>query len=157
MSTAVLAEEYVGRLGVSAKRVTLHAVRMKDEGSFTVLDRDGKIRMRNCLNVREHQDFADLSHGENLKIKLYLNHSDVSIVYRRKSDNQDRLILDRGVLVTPMDPLLEGRLIVEGSQLVLKKVQPADTGVFKVTDLEGFPVVHSHIEVQGMRSTECPF
>lgn len=50
--TAVSAEEYVGRLVVSEKKVTLHAVRMKDEGSFTVLDREGKVRRRNCLNVR---------------------------------------------------------------------------------------------------------
>lgn len=50
--TAVLAEEYVGRLSVSEKRVTLHSVRMTDEGSFTVLDREGKVRRRNCLNVR---------------------------------------------------------------------------------------------------------
>uniref|UniRef100_A0A8C2X5K0 Uncharacterized protein n=1 Tax=Cyclopterus lumpus TaxID=8103 RepID=A0A8C2X5K0_CYCLU len=154
--TAVLAEEYVGRLSVSMNRVTLYAVRMKDEGSFTVLDREGKIRRRNCLNVREHQDFADLSHGENLKIKLYLNHSDVNIVYRRKSDNQDRVILDRGVLVTPLDPLLEGRLIVEGSQLILKKVHVADTGVFKVTDLDGFPVAHSHIVVQAYKLPALP-
>jgi len=56
--TAVLAEGYVGRLSVSAKRVTLHAVRMKDEGSFTVLDRDGKIRRRNCLNVRGEDERA---------------------------------------------------------------------------------------------------
>lgn len=50
--TAVPAEEYAGRLSVTEKRVTLHAVRMADEGSFTVLDREGKIRRRNCLNVR---------------------------------------------------------------------------------------------------------
>lgn len=50
--TAVSAEEYVGRLSVSEKRVMLHSVRMTDEGSFTVLDRDGKVRRRNCLNVR---------------------------------------------------------------------------------------------------------
>lgn len=50
--TAVSAEEYVGRLSVSEKRVTLHSVRMTDEGSFTVLDREGKVRRRNCLNVR---------------------------------------------------------------------------------------------------------
>lgn len=50
--TAVLAEEYVGRLVVSEQKVTLHAVRMTDEGSFTVLDREGKVRRRNCLNVR---------------------------------------------------------------------------------------------------------
>lgn len=50
--TAVAVDEYVGRLSVSEKRVTLHSVRMTDEGSFTVLDRDGKVRRRNCLNVR---------------------------------------------------------------------------------------------------------
>lgn len=50
--TAVSAEDYVGRLSVTDKRVTLHSVRMSDEGSYTVLDREGKIRRRNCLNVR---------------------------------------------------------------------------------------------------------
>lgn len=48
----VTAEEYVGRLSVSEKKVALHSVRMTDEGSFTVLDREGKVRIRNCLNVR---------------------------------------------------------------------------------------------------------
>lgn len=50
--TTVLAEEYVGRLSVTDRRVTLRSVRMADEGSFTVLDREGKVRRRNCLNVR---------------------------------------------------------------------------------------------------------
>lgn len=50
--TAVSADEYVGRLSVSEKRVTLHSVKMTDEGSFTVLDHENKIRRRNCLNVR---------------------------------------------------------------------------------------------------------
>jgi len=50
--TSVLGEDYVGRLGVSEKRVTLHSVRMTDEGSFTVLDREGHTKMKNCLNVR---------------------------------------------------------------------------------------------------------
>lgn len=50
--TAVLAEEYVGRLSVTEKRLALHSVRMMDEGSFTVLDREGKVRQRTCLNVR---------------------------------------------------------------------------------------------------------
>lgn len=57
-SSAVLAEEYVGRLSVSEKRVTLHSVRMTDEGSFTVKDRDGKVKRRNCLNVRGEQGSA---------------------------------------------------------------------------------------------------
>ncbi|XP_035537786.1 uncharacterized protein LOC118343139 [Morone saxatilis] len=147
----VLAEEYVRRLSVTEKRVVLHSVRMTDEGSFTVLDREGKVRMRNCLNVREHQNFLRLNYGGNLKVKLYLHHSNVNIVYRPKSDNQDRVIVDQGVLVTPLDPLLEGRLIVEGSELIMKKVHVADTGLFKVTDLSGYPVAHVYIEVNAYK------
>ncbi|XP_059205609.1 uncharacterized protein LOC131984705 [Centropristis striata] len=147
----VLAEEYVGRLRVSEKRVTLHSVRMTDEGSFTVLDREGKIRKRNCLNVREHQNFIQLSHGGNLKMKLYLHHSSVNIAYRSKSDKQDRVILDQGVLVTPLDSSLEGRLTVDGSELILKKAQESDSGIFKVTDLAGFPVAHVYIEVEAYK------
>ncbi|TMS18384.1 hypothetical protein E3U43_010710 [Larimichthys crocea] len=149
--TAVSADEYVGRLSVSEKRVTLHSVKMTDEGSFTVLDHENKIRRRNCLNVREHQNFLHLSYGGNLKMKLYLHYSNLNIVYRRKSDNQDRLIVDQGVLVTPLDPMLEGRLTVEGSLLTMKKVNVADTGVFKVTDLSGFTVAHVYIEVDAYK------
>ncbi|XP_031695578.1 uncharacterized protein LOC116377950 [Anarrhichthys ocellatus] len=50
--TAGPAEEYAERLSMSEKRVMLHVVRMADEGSYTVLDREGKIRRRSCLNVR---------------------------------------------------------------------------------------------------------
>lgn len=80
-----------------------------------------------------------------------MHHSKVNIVYRPKSDNKDRVILDQGVLVSPLDPLLEGRLTVEGSALILKKVHVADTGVFKVTDLAGLPVAHVYVEVEGKR------
>ncbi|KAI3358840.1 hypothetical protein L3Q82_015236 [Scortum barcoo] len=146
--TAVSAEKYVGRLSVSEKRVTLHSVRMTDEGSYTVLDRDAKVRRRNCLNVREHQTFMHLTYGADLKMKLYLHHSNLKIVYRSKSDYQPQVILDQGVLVTPLDPLLEGRLTVEGSELIIKKVHVADTGVFIVTDLAGFTVAHVYIEVE---------
>lgn len=97
----------------------------------------------------EHQNFLHLTYGENLKTKLYIDHSNVTIVYRPKSDNVDRMIVDQGVVVAPLDPLLEGRLIVEGSELIMKKVQVADMGVFKVTDLAGFPVAHIYIEVDG--------
>lgn len=82
-------------------------------------------------------------------MKLYIDHSNVTIVYRPKSDNVDRIIVDRGVVVAPLDPLLEGRLMVEGSELTMKKVQAADMGVFKVTDLAGFTVAHIYIEVDG--------
>lgn len=84
-------------------------------------------------------------------MKLYLHHSKLNIVYRPKSDNQDRVILDQGVLMTPLDHGLEGRLTVEGSELIMKKVHVADTGVFKVTDLAGFTVAHVYIEVDGKR------
>uniref|UniRef100_A0A3P8T8W2 Uncharacterized protein n=1 Tax=Amphiprion percula TaxID=161767 RepID=A0A3P8T8W2_AMPPE len=144
--TTVLAEEYVGRLSVSEKRVTLHSVRMTDEGSFTVLDQDGNIKIRECLNVK-HQNFLRASYGENLKMRLYLHYSNLNIVYRPKSDNQDRVILDQGVLVTPLDPQLEGRLTVERSDLIIKKIQMADAGVFKVTDLAGFSVADIYIDI----------
>uniref|UniRef100_A0A665V672 Uncharacterized protein n=1 Tax=Echeneis naucrates TaxID=173247 RepID=A0A665V672_ECHNA len=149
--SGVMAEGYVGRLSVSDKRVVLHSVRMADEGSFTVLDHEGKIRKRNCLNVREHPNFIRLNYGGNLKMKLYLHYSNVNIVYRPKSDNQDRVIVDQGVLVTTLDPQLEGRLTVEGSELILKKVRVTDTGVFKVTDLAGFPVANVYLEVEAYK------
>lgn len=150
--TAVAAEDYVGRLSVSDKRVTLHSVRMMDEGSFTVLDREGKVRRRNCLNVREHQVFMHLTYGANLKMKLYLHHSNLNIVYTPKSDNRPRVVLDQGVMVTPLDPMLEGRLTIEGSELSMKKLHVADIGVFKVTDLAGFSVAHVYIEVEDIQS-----
>lgn len=82
-------------------------------------------------------------------MKLYMDHSNVTIVYRPKSDKVDRVIVDQGVVVASLDPLLEGRVIVKGSELIMKKVQVADVGVFKVTDLAGFPVAHVYIEVDG--------
>ncbi|XP_047461976.1 uncharacterized protein LOC125020583 [Mugil cephalus] len=149
-STGV-AEGYERRLSVSEKKVTLHAVAMTDEGSFMVLDHDDHIKMWNCLNVKEHQTFLHLNYGENLKTKLYLHHSNVNIVYRPKSDNQERVIVDQGAVVTPLDPLLEGRLSVEGSELIMKKIQVSDAGVFRVTDLAGFPVVNVYIDVKAYK------
>lgn len=82
-------------------------------------------------------------------MKLYQHHSNVNIIYRPKSDNVDRVIVDQGVVVAPLDPLLDGRLSVEGSELIMKEVLPADMGVFKVTDLAGFPVAHVYVEIDG--------
>uniref|UniRef100_A0A1A8CDC8 Uncharacterized protein n=2 Tax=Nothobranchius TaxID=28779 RepID=A0A1A8CDC8_NOTKA len=146
--TAVLGEDYVGRLSVSDRQVTLHSVRMTDEGSFTVLDREGLTKMKNCLNVRDHQSFLRLSYGENLRMKLFLHYSNLNVVYRPKSDNQDRVVVDQGVLVAPLDPQLEGRLTVDGSELRMKKVQTSDIGVFMIKDLGGFTVAHVHINVE---------
>lgn len=103
-----------------------------------------------CLHVStEHQTSLHVSYGGNLTMKLHMHHSNVNVVYRPKSDNADRVILDQGVLVTPLDPLLEGRLTVEGSELSINKVQMSDAGVFILTDLAGFPVAHVYINVDG--------
>ncbi|XP_061755494.1 uncharacterized protein LOC133552154 [Nerophis ophidion] len=143
----VLADAYAGRLSVSEKSLALHSVKKADEGSFTVLDFEGKVRRRNCLHVREHQDFLRPSNGDDVVMKLYLPHSHVNVVYRPKAAQQGRLVLEQGVLVTAQDPQLEGRLNAEGSALVLKKVRVSDAGVFKVTDLAGFPVAHIYVDV----------
>lgn len=144
----VLLEEYEGRLSVSERKVTLRSVRMSDEGSYTVMDRTGKVRRRNCLNVREHQNFMRLAYGSNFTMNLYLHHSNLNVVYRPKSSNQDRPIVEQGAVVSPLDSQLEGRLSVDGAVIHMKKLQEADTGVFKVTDWAGFLVAHIYIEVE---------
>ncbi|XP_043995509.1 uncharacterized protein LOC122844280 [Gambusia affinis] len=149
--SAVLGDDYAGRLSVSDRQVMLHSVRMTDEGSFTVLDRDGHTKTRSCLNVRDHQSFLRFAYGENLKMKLFLHYSNLNVVYRSKLDNQDRLIVNQGVLVAPLDPQLEGRVTVDGSELVVKKMQPADSGLFKVTDLAGFTVAHVYVDVEAYK------
>uniref|UniRef100_A0A087X2Q0 Uncharacterized protein n=1 Tax=Poecilia formosa TaxID=48698 RepID=A0A087X2Q0_POEFO len=149
--SAVLGDDYAGRLSVSDRQVVLHSVRMTDEGSFTVLDRDGHTKTRTCLNVRDHQSFLHFAYGENLKMKLFLHFSNLNVVYRSKLDHQDRVIVNQGVLVAPLDPQLEGRLTVDGSELVMKKMHPADTGLFKVTDLAGFTVAHIYITVEAYK------
>lgn len=45
-------EEYMHRLSSNEKKITLHSVTGADEGSYTVLDSDGKVRKRTCLNVK---------------------------------------------------------------------------------------------------------
>lgn len=57
--STVLADEFTGRLIVTPKAVTLHSVRMTDEGSYTVKDWTGKPRRRNCLDVRGEGVWAE--------------------------------------------------------------------------------------------------
>ncbi|XP_037119823.1 uncharacterized protein LOC119130199 [Syngnathus acus] len=149
--TLVLADAYAGRLSVTDKIVALHSVKMADEGSFTVRDHEGKVRRRNCLHVREHQDFLHPSDGADMKVKLYLDHAQVNVVYRPKSGHHGFPVLERGVLVTPPESQLAGRVSVDGSQLLLRKVRGSDEGVFKITDLEGFPVAHVYVDVIASR------
>ena len=54
------AENYQSRLSVTDKKVTLNHVRGSDEGSFTILDKDGKVRKRTCLNVRGERSKVNL-------------------------------------------------------------------------------------------------
>lgn len=80
---------------------------------------------------------------------MYLHYSGLNIVYRPKSDGAERVILEQGVLASPLDPQLEGRVTVEGSELIIKKVQMSDSGVFRVSDLAGFHVADIYINVVG--------
>ncbi|KAJ8000077.1 hypothetical protein DPEC_G00201110 [Dallia pectoralis] len=149
---SVLAEDYKGRLNVSETRVTLRSVRGTDEGSFNVLDQEGKVRRRSCLNVKDHLIFIHPSYGNTVKINMLVDYTKANLVYTPNSDRRDRVILKEGELVMPMDPLLERRLTVEGSMCILEKVRVSDMGLFKVTDLSGFPVTNVHLEVQGLDS-----
>ncbi len=50
--TGIPTQEYERRLTVGEKRVNLHLVTGADEGSYTVVDSDEKVRLRACLNVK---------------------------------------------------------------------------------------------------------
>ncbi|XP_062841659.1 uncharacterized protein LOC134301048 [Trichomycterus rosablanca] len=141
-------EEYMNRLNANEKRVTLHSVTGADEGSYTVLDSDGKVRKRTCLNVKEHQNFMYLKYDGTLKINLYINHSKVHMIYIPDSDHKHQVILDQGQLVEPLDQILEGRAFTEGSVFYLKKVKVSDAGVFKLTDLTGFRIADVYVNVE---------
>lgn len=147
-------ESYRGRLSATDKKVVLHRVQGSDEGSFTVLDRDGKVRKTSCLNVQKHLNFVHLSHGATLKINLYLDHTKVSVQYTPDSDGKERTIVDQGLVVDPVDQALDSRLTVEGSMVILERVRVGDRGMFTVTDLMGFPVATIHLMVEGKRGAK---
>ncbi|XP_046874629.1 uncharacterized protein LOC124466800 [Hypomesus transpacificus] len=145
------AENYQSRLSVTDKKVTLNHVRGSDEGSFTILDKDGKVRKRTCLNVREHQTFVHLSYATTFKMNLYLDHTKVTLKYTPESDHEERTIVDQGLVVDPVDPGLDGRLTVEGSMIILERVRARDSGWFTVTDLTGFSVATIHLTVEAYK------
>ncbi|XP_051526622.1 uncharacterized protein LOC127425043 [Myxocyprinus asiaticus] len=149
--TAFPMEEYENRLTVNEKRVNLHLVTGADEGSYTIVDSDGKVKMRACLNVKDHQIFEHLSYGGTLKIKLHVDHTKVKMVYIPDTDHKEQLILDQGELVLPLDPALEGRVSVEGSLFFLKKVKVSDMGVFRVMDFSGFRIADVYLHVESYK------
>ncbi|XP_056335057.1 uncharacterized protein LOC130246206 [Danio aesculapii] len=146
--TGVKSEGYENRLTLGEKRVSLHEVTGADEGSYTIVDIDGKVRMRACLNVKEHLIFQNLNYGETLKIKLHLDHTKVKMVYIPDSDHKERLILDQGGMPVPLDPSVEGRVSVEGSMFYLKKVKVSDNGVFRVMDFSGFRITDVYLHAE---------
>ncbi|XP_065142715.1 uncharacterized protein [Paramisgurnus dabryanus] len=147
-SAIINTKEYENRLKVEEKRVNLHLVTGGDEGSYTITDSDDKVRMRTCLNVKDHQIFEHLNYGETLMIKLHAHHTKVQMVYIPDSDRKERLILDQGELVLPLDPALDGRVSVEETVLYLRKVKVSDTGVFRLMDLSGFRIADVYLHVE---------
>ncbi|XP_036411509.1 uncharacterized protein LOC118796623 isoform X1 [Megalops cyprinoides] len=143
-------EEYKARVSVSGQRLSLHSVTGSDEGSYTILDSEGKVKRRTCLNVKEHQIFVTLRYDSTLKVNLILDSSKVRVVYTPVSDHKDRLILDQGELV-PTDPSLDRRLSVDGSICILEQVRFGDSGQFQVMDLQGFPVANVHVRVEAYK------
>ncbi|XP_035234705.1 uncharacterized protein si:dkeyp-77h1.4 [Anguilla anguilla] len=146
------AGEYAARLTALEQQLTLHAVTPSDEGSYAVLDSEGRLKKKVCLNVKEHQNFVTLPYSGTLKINLILNSTKVKVLYTPNYDFKGRVILDQGVLAVPMDPSLEGRLSLQGSTLILERVRASDTGTFSVMDLQGFPVSNVYLEeVEGYK------
>ncbi|CAM4638247.1 unnamed protein product [Leuciscus chuanchicus] len=141
-------EQYENRLIVGEKRVNLLLVTGTDEGSYTIVDRDGKVRLRACLNVKDHHIFEHLNYGETLKIKLHVDHAKVKMVYIPDSDHKERVIMDQGELAVSFESLFDGRASVEGSVFYLKKVKVSDMGVFRVMDSSGFRIADVYLNVE---------
>ncbi|KAK9958019.1 hypothetical protein ABG768_012201 [Culter alburnus] len=146
--TGIPMEEYENRLTVGEKRVNLLLVTGADEGSYTIKDSDEKVRLRACLNVKDHQIFEHLNYGETLKIKLHVDHTKVKMVYIPDSDHKERLIMDQGELTLPVESVFEGRASVEGSIFYLKKIKVSDMGVFRVMDFSGFRIADVYLHVE---------
>ncbi|KAJ8389462.1 hypothetical protein AAFF_G00120000 [Aldrovandia affinis] len=149
--TWVPTEEYTGRLSASERRVSLHTVTGTDEGSYTILDSEGIVRKRTCLNVKDHQNFFHLSYAKTLKIDLILDRSKVKVLYTPHYDQRTLLIVDQGELVEPVDPSLANRLSVDGSMCILERVRYSDSGHFRVTDLQGFTISNVYLEVEAYK------
>ncbi|XP_061632786.1 uncharacterized protein si:dkeyp-77h1.4 [Phyllopteryx taeniolatus] len=148
-STGIARDSHRGRISVSDNHVVLRSVTGADDGSYTVRDAPGAIRIKICLQVIEHQYFVSLHHGERLKINLMFNSSLVHLYYSADTDHQLRLLLDQGEFTDAQTKLgFEGRLSTAGSLVFLDKVKRSDEGLFKVTDLQGFPVSIFHMKLK---------
>ena len=99
----------------------------------------------------EHHNFVQLPYDGTLKINLIVARSRVRVHYKPKSSGKAQLIIDRGELVVPVDPSLDKRLSLDGSMCILERVRFSDSGLFRVTDLQGFLISNTELEVEGER------
>ncbi|KAM4736021.1 uncharacterized protein FYW61_006330 [Anableps anableps] len=145
-------EPYRGRINVSERSITISAVTGVDEGSYTVRDNKGVIKRKVCLNVKEHKTFVTLSSDERLKINLILNSSLVQLYYTPDSGSTPILLMDKGEFTSARADLgFENRLSLDGTMVFLEQIKNADTGVFKITDLQGFTVSTVHLGLKPYR------
>ncbi|XP_028984806.1 uncharacterized protein si:dkeyp-77h1.4 isoform X2 [Betta splendens] len=138
-----------GRIRFDEQRITLARVTGADEGSYGVRDASGNIKKKECLNVKDHQLFENVPYGKTLKINLLVNSSSVHLYYTRNNDPTPHLLLDKGQFTSAQEELGFGdRLSLDGPWVYLDQVKAADSGVFKITDSEGFSVSFVHLQVQ---------
>ncbi|XP_036450659.1 uncharacterized protein si:dkeyp-77h1.4 isoform X2 [Colossoma macropomum] len=144
---------YGNRLSITEESLILYGVTGADEGSYTITDANGKVNKKICLNVKEHQNFADVPYGGTFKFNLHLNSSSARVVYFEDSSPSARswVIMERGELTLPPEWDMEGRFTVEDSMCILEQVKASDGGLYRVTDLQGFPVSNVHLQVQAYK------
>ncbi|XP_034030337.1 uncharacterized protein si:dkeyp-77h1.4 [Thalassophryne amazonica] len=151
-STNESREGYEGRFSIDSHHITLSAVTGEDKGSYTIRDTGGVIRKKVCLNVKDHQHFVKLPYGKKLKINLILNSSLVQLHFTREGESTAHLLMVKGEFTSAQTELgFENRLSMDGLVVYLDQVKRTDDGVFRVTDLLGFPVSSFHLEVQPYR------
>lgn len=139
---------YENRLLVTDSQVTLQSVTGADEGSYTIVDSNGKAREKVCLNVKEYQNFHEVPYGGTLKFTLLQNSSLVRLIYIPDSDSKPWVIMDKGNLTIPENTGLQDRLTVDGSMCILEGVKSSDAGVFELRDLDGFLIAKNHLKVE---------
>ncbi|XP_040900129.1 uncharacterized protein si:dkeyp-77h1.4 [Toxotes jaculatrix] len=148
-STMMSREGYQGRISANEHHVTLSTVTGADAGSYTVRDAEGVIKKKECLNVKAHQNFLSVPYGKRLKINLILNSSLVHLYYSRNNEPTSHLLLDKGEFTSAKEELgLQDRLSMEGSLVFLDQVRSSDAGLFRITDILGFPVSSIHLTAQ---------
>lgn len=151
-ASQMVREGYQDRMVIGEKQAVLRGVTGADEGSYAVLDGNGDVHWKMCLNVREHMHFLELPQGKRMKINLILNSTLVQMHYTRNSDPAPRtshLLLDKGNFTNAQEDLgFEGRLSLDGNVFYLDQIKAADAGEFKVTDILGFTATVVHLELK---------